>query len=243
MRGSRKRIAASVRSPCAYSASISSLRRRLEPRRAPDVAAGRGDAQLVRDDLHRRREVERRVVGVRGNRRDDAAARELGVRESRHLGAEHERDIAVRARARSPRAPPRAPAARGRRTRAAAPKARSPATRPRAPRRASRRRARRRARSSRRTRARRPRDRESAAARRARAARAPSSASRAPQRRCCRDGWARRGRCGCAQSAASRAHRRDGAGASVSAAGSGYNGSVVRAMSRSRRSAAQREPT
>ena len=51
-------------------------------------------------------------AGFGGNRRDELAARELGVRESRHLGAEDERDIAVRGVAPSPRARRRAPAAR-----------------------------------------------------------------------------------------------------------------------------------
>ena len=62
-------------------------------RRSPPVAR---DAQLVAGDLHGGREVERRVRRIRGDRRDDAAARELVVRQSRHLGAEHERDVAAR---------------------------------------------------------------------------------------------------------------------------------------------------
>ena len=69
--------------------------RGLEARRTPDFAAGRGHSQLVGDDLHRRREVERRVVGVRGNRGDDAATGELGIGQARHLGAEHEGDVAM----------------------------------------------------------------------------------------------------------------------------------------------------
>ena len=140
IRGSRKRIAASVAVPCAYSASISSTVAGCEPRRAPDVAAGRGEPQLVGDDLHRGREIERRVVGVRGNRRDDAATRELGVGQPRHLGAEHERDVAVRRVRDRLGARPRARPARGPRIRAAAPKARWRRRSRRALRRASRRR-------------------------------------------------------------------------------------------------------
>ena len=182
MRGSRKRIAASVAVPCAYSASISSTvagSKRGARQTSPPVAAS---AQLVGDDLHRRGEIERRVVGVRGNRGDDAAARELGVGQPRHLGAEHERDVAVRrVRDRLAR-PPRARRARAPRTRAAAPTGPPPATQP-----AS-------AASSVATtaravehgrRARRERDRlgigKAPRARPARAARAPSCASRAPR--------------------------------------------------------------
>ena len=73
------------------------VRRGREARRAPDVARAGGDAQLVGGDLHGRREIERRDSRrFGGNRRDDAAARELGVRQPGHLGAEHERDVAVR---------------------------------------------------------------------------------------------------------------------------------------------------
>ena len=139
MRGSRKRIAASVAVPCAYSASISSSVAGCESRRAPDVAAGRGEPQLVRDDLHRRGEIERRVVGIGGNRRDDAASRELVVGQPRHLGAEHERDVAVRRVRDRLGAPPRARPARAPRTRAAAPTGRRRRRSRRAPRRASRR--------------------------------------------------------------------------------------------------------
>ena len=134
--------------------------RGLEPRRAPDLAAAGGETKLVRDDLHGRREIERRVVGVGGNRGDDAATRELGVGEARHLGAEHERDVAVRRVSRPLRPPPRGRQARAPRTRAAAPTNPPRRRSPRAPHRASRPPVRRRARPWRPTRARRPPDRD-----------------------------------------------------------------------------------
>jgi hypothetical protein len=58
--------------------------RRGKAWRAPHVASVRGNAQLVCDDLHRRRQVERRKFRARGNRRHDAAARELVVGKPRH---------------------------------------------------------------------------------------------------------------------------------------------------------------
>ena len=152
--------------------------------------AERGHAQLVGRDLHRRREVERAVRRIGGDRRDHAAARELLVGQPRHLGAEHEGDVRVAARAPRPRAPPRAPAAPVPRTRAAAPTARrctraagerfvercdhvrAVAARPWRPRRS----------------AIGLRIREARAARRAPAARGPSSSSRVRSRRRCPGG-------------------------------------------------------
>ena len=71
-------------------------RRRRETRRAPDRPAGCSDAQFVGGDLDRGGEIERRIIHVRRNRRDDRAARELRVRQPGHFGAEHERHVAVR---------------------------------------------------------------------------------------------------------------------------------------------------
>ena len=147
--------------------------RRREARRAPHVAAHRRDAQLVGDDLHGRGEVERRVIGIRRNRRDDA--RSARARRWRAPTSRCRRRARRRraARRRSLPRPPRARRARAPRTRAAARRARSPATRRRALRRASRRCARASSTRWHRTQARRLRDRESGAARRARAASRP----------------------------------------------------------------------
>ncbi len=177
--GRRKSSATSVRSPCVEQARDLVLRRGLERRRAPHLAGAGGDAQFVRGDLHRGREIERRERRVR--RESSRPAGSVRARHSTGRTSRCRRPARPR-RARhrpAPRARRRAPAARRRRTRAAAPRIRSPARRLPAPRRAWRRRAPHAGCRSRRKRARRPRDRESAAAPPASAARDPSCASRA----------------------------------------------------------------
>ena len=168
------------------------VRRRREPRRAPDVAAQRrACAARTPPTCTAAARLSDAIVGIRGNRRDDrctARARRWTVPTSR-----------CRTRARRRRPPPCAIAS----ARRLAHRQHAPGEFARPRRQPDRQRAPASASSSVATTRRAVehgrcaggervglRRRESAPARRARAARAPSSASRAPPRRCCRDGCA-----------------------------------------------------
>ena len=67
----------------------------LERGRPPHTFAVRGHEEFVDGDLHRGGEVERRPPRLAGNRRDDRAARELGIGQAGHFSAEDQRDLAA----------------------------------------------------------------------------------------------------------------------------------------------------
>ncbi len=72
------------------------MRRRRKARRGPYAVAERSGAHFPCSHLHGGGQVERAIRRVRGDRRNGAALGELGIREPRHLGSEHQRDVRAR---------------------------------------------------------------------------------------------------------------------------------------------------